>query len=109
MTSPLPRLPQPRDDDPPATAEARDFATFFALLCLRGGAVGLIFIVGMVLPQALYLLAVIGVFGVYFVLHYLVWGRLMSRMLQDEAEQAETSRRTGTAAGSDGSGPESPP
>lgn len=82
----FPRLPNADDDDPPPSPEARDLATFSALFVLAGLGVGLLFLIGMVLPQALYLALIVAAFGLYFCLHYLVWGRLMSSLTADESD-----------------------
>lgn len=83
----LPRLPTPDDDDPPPSPETRDLGTFLALFLLAGLGVGLLLLIGMVLPQALYLALIVVGFGLYFCLHYLVWGRLMSSLVSEESDQ----------------------
>lgn len=83
----LPRFPSSDEHDPPPSPEARDLATFSALFVLAGLGVGLLFLIGMVLPQALYLALIVVGFGLYFCLHYLVWGRLMSSLTSEESDQ----------------------
>jgi fatty acid desaturase len=84
---PLPRLPQPEDREPPPTEEARNFATFLAVIALAGAAGGLLFLVAMVIPGALFALVAVAVIPLYFLFHYVVWGRLM-RMTPDNDDSA---------------------
>lgn len=80
----LPRLPDADDREPPPTAQARDAATLLALMVMGGIAVALLFVMTMVLPGMIYLLGVVLVFGLYFVFHYVVWGRWLANRLRDE-------------------------
>lgn len=84
-----PRLPTPEqvEADHPPSAEARDSATFLAVFALGGLSLALLFMVAMVLPQALYLALVVAAFGLYFGLHYVVWGRLMTTLTAEPEDE----------------------
>lgn len=75
-----PRLPEPDERERPPTEEARNMATCLALVTLLGFGAGLIFLTAMIMPDAFLMLLFLGAFPLYFLLHYLVWGRLMSRL-----------------------------
>ncbi len=77
----LPRLPQRGSK----RSTERNSATFAALIGLCFLAFGFLGLVSMVLPQVrgLVLLLVGGV-G-FFALHYLVWGRLLTKLREEEA------------------------
>jgi hypothetical protein len=78
------------DDDPfdrPPDESQRNAATFFALLGLIGIGLGLVALTAMVLPQIRGLILVVGGFTVFFALHYLIWGRWLSRRREEEEEE----------------------
>lgn len=80
----LPRLPDPADREPPPTDEARNAATFLALLALLGVSGGLLFLLMLVLgPGALFVVGALACIPLYFVFHYVVWGRLMQNARQE--------------------------
>ena len=81
-----PRLPEDVERETPPTEGDRNAATYLALIVLLGIGGGLLFLVTMVLPNALFLLLALAVVPLYFVFHYLVWGRLMSRLQPPEDE-----------------------
>ena len=83
----LPRLPGDDDREPPPTEDARNQATFLALAALLGVTAGLLLLVAMILPGLLYVLLAVLAIPLYFVFHYVVWGRLMS--LRQEGEESE--------------------
>jgi hypothetical protein len=78
----MPRFPDPDAHEAPPSDEARDSATLLALAVLCGVGVALVLLVWMVLPDVFYIVLFVLTLPFYFVLHYLLWGRLMSR-LQD--------------------------
>lgn len=69
-------------------------ATALLLFALGLCAFGLVGIVALVLPQAAGLILVVAGFSLPIVLHYLIWGRMMSRF-RDEAlrQEREEERR----------------
>lgn len=68
-------------------------ATLLALVSLIGVGLGLLLLVAMVLPGALYVLLALGAIPLYFLFHYVVWGRLMSLQPREEPH-AENSPRS---------------
>ncbi|MBX3437871.1 MAG: hypothetical protein KF861_10305 [Planctomycetaceae bacterium] len=87
MAPDLPRLPTPRQRN---TAD-KDAATFAALIgiCLVGFA--FLGIASLVLPQVRGLVLVFGGGVMFFAIHYVVWGRLLTR-LRNEQREAEQGR-----------------
>lgn len=80
----VPRKPRrSRDHRPPPPSGA---GTALALIALLFIVAGLVVLVGVVLPQALWLVVV--VFGFVFIgiLHYLTWGRMMRNPYEDEED-----------------------
>lgn len=78
------------NDQPPSMPppRSRDAATIVALLGLLLAALALLGLIQMVLPQpiVLGLFAVIVVFAFYTSLHYLVWGRKLSRKFAEDEQ-----------------------
>lgn len=81
----LPRLPDADDREPPPTAQSRDAATLLALMAIGGIVLAILLVMTMVLPGMIYILGVVLVFGLYFVFHYVVWGRWLANRLRDES------------------------
>jgi hypothetical protein len=78
------------DDDPfdrPPDESQRNAATFFALLGLIGISLGLLALTAMVLPRIRGVILVVGALAGIFVLHYLTWGRWLSRRRDEEDEE----------------------
>ena len=73
--------------------DQRNSATFAALAMLLLISAGLLALVAVVLPQVLWLVAIVIGLGLSVVLHYLIWGRwLMSKLRdQEEAQRAKPS------------------
>ncbi len=80
----LPRLPQPDDQEQPPSEEARNFATYLALVALVGSGLGFVLLMALVIPRALFVLLALAVVPLYFVFHYLTWGRLMRERPDDD-------------------------
>lgn len=68
--------------------DQRNSATFAALAMLLLISAGLLALVAVVLPQVLWLVAIVIGLGLSVVLHYLIWGRwLMSKLRAEEEAQ----------------------
>lgn len=82
---------------PSRDPRSRDAATIVALLGLLLAAMALLALIQMVLPQpiVLGLFAVIVVFAFYTSLHYLLWGRQLSRKLAEDQEIDDTRSENG--------------
>jgi hypothetical protein len=63
--------------------------TFLALIALIGAAVGLIALTTLVLPQVAGFALVISGFVILGTLQYLIWGRWISRVPQEDDPDAE--------------------
>lgn len=85
MSPDLPRLPQQRRR---SSTEANS-ATFAALFGLAFLAIGLLAMVSLVLPQVRGLVVVLVVGVAFFSIHYVVWGRLLTRLREQQAEEEE--------------------
>ncbi len=81
---PLPRLP-PRGGRRP---QERNSATFAALIGLCFLAFGFLGLVSLVLPQVRGLVLLLVCCVGFFSLHYLVWGRLLTKLREEEAVAA---------------------
>ncbi len=81
-------LPEPDPDDPPPTLQARNAATCLAVIILAAMAVGFAFLMSAVFPTGFYMMLVVAAAGLFFGLHYLLWGRLLSN-LRDEDDDPE--------------------
>lgn len=66
--------------------DQRNSATFAALAMLLLISAGLLGLVAFVLPQVLWLIAIVIGLGLSVVLHYLIWGRWLTSMLRAEEE-----------------------
>lgn len=66
--------------------DQRNSATFAALVMLVLISAGLLALVAVVLPQVLWLVAIVIGLGLSVVLHYLVWGRWLTSKLRDEED-----------------------
>jgi hypothetical protein len=69
-------------------APNRNAATCLALTGLMACALGFVAFTAVVLPQIRGVILVIGGLSVFFLLHYLTWGRWMSHMREQEDDQA---------------------
>jgi hypothetical protein len=82
MPPDLPRLPSRRPRD---TSDA-NAATYAALIGLCFTALALLAMVSLVLPQVRGLIFVLfGAVG-FFAIHYVIWGRLLGRIREEELE-----------------------
>lgn len=68
-------------------------ATLLALVALVAVGLGMLFLVAMILPGALYVLLALIAIPLYFVFHYVVWGRLMSRATAHDGDDNDTTSR----------------
>ena len=77
--------------DPPKSNADRNAATLLALIALMGVAIGLLFLTGIILPQAFGVVAV--VCGLFFIgaFHYVVWGWWLPKMLPKDEDDADSS------------------
>ena len=75
----------PRNHDP-----SRNTATLLAVLALILAALGLMFLVAMVMPQVLGLVVVAGGFVFFCAFHYVVWGWWLGSVLQPEDDDEWT-------------------
>ena len=66
--------------------DQRNSATFAALGMLLLISAGLLALVAVVLPQVLWLVAIVIGLGLSVVLHYVIWGRWLMSKLRDEEE-----------------------
>ena len=66
--------------------DQRNSATFAALGMLLLISAGLLALVAVVLPQVLWLVAIVIGLGLSVVLHYVIWGRWLMSRLRDEEE-----------------------
>lgn len=92
--SQLPRLPQRgrgREREPAVTSEQRDAGTLIALVAVIAVSAGFLGLTAMVFPQLLVVVALMAGAGLFFVLHYVTWGRALSR-IRDEHGFDDTPR-----------------
>ncbi|MGD9856370.1 MAG: hypothetical protein AB7U20_15600 [Planctomycetaceae bacterium] len=87
MSPETPRLPQPRRR-PSSDANAATYAALMGLILLGFGFLGM---VSLVLPQVRGLVLVLFGGAAFFAIHYVLWGRLLNR-IRDEDREAEESR-----------------
>jgi hypothetical protein len=71
------------------TGAGRDSGTFLALGALVFAAVGLLFLVGLVMPQVLGIAAVLASLMLFGAFHYLVWGWWFTANPADQDEAAK--------------------
>lgn len=83
---PLPRLPKEAESELPPSDDQRNQATYLALAALLGVGVGLAFLIAMIFPGLLYFLAALLAIPLYFLFHYVVWGRLMATAQDDSGQ-----------------------
>ena len=71
----------------------KDRGTWFAMILLLTVAFALLFLIGMVFPNLLWVIAIVFGFGVLFALQYLVWGKWLMKYLKeripDDSEEEE--------------------
>ena len=85
--SQLPRLPQRgrnREPVPAVTSEQRDMGTLIALVAVIAVSAGFLGLTAMVFPQLLVVVGLMAGAGLFFVLHYVTWGRALTRIRQQE-------------------------
>lgn len=82
----LPRLPRKA---PPVTVQTRDSSTFLALILVLAIAGGLVGLTALVLPGMVSIVGLIAGAGLFFVLHYVTWGRALMRIRTNEGYQEE--------------------
>ncbi len=85
--SQLPRLPQrgrAREREPAVTSEQRDAGTLIALIAVIAVSAGFLGLTWMVFPQVIVVVALMAGAGLFFVLHYVTWGRALSRLRERE-------------------------
>lgn len=83
----LPRLPQrggARQREPVVTSEQRDTGTLIALVAVIAVSAGFLGLTAMVFPQLLIVVALMAGAGLFFVLHYVTWGRALSQLREAE-------------------------
>jgi hypothetical protein len=91
LTAEPPRLP-PRQSSPSSRAAERNAATYVALLAILLLGFGFLGLVALVLPQVRGILLVVFGGGAFFGMHYLLWGRWLSRLQQSATDGAVDSR-----------------
>ena len=85
MTPPLPALPSQDDEDALPSESRRDAATCLGVAALAFFGMGMCLLVGVVMAPAFrWLLITAAVLTALPILHYLTWGRLLSRMRERE-------------------------
>ena len=77
----LPRLPR---REPVVTPQQRDTGTMMALFAVLAVSAGFLGLTAMVFPQLVVVVALMAGAGLFFVLHYVTWGRLLNRMREEE-------------------------
>lgn len=85
--SQMPRLPQrgqARVREPAVTSEQRDTGTLIALVAVIAVSAGFLGLTAMVFPQLLVVVGLMAAAGLFFVLHYVIWGRALSRIREQE-------------------------
>ena len=78
----------------------KDRGTWLALILLLAVVVALLFLIGMVFPNLLWVIFIIFGFGMLFALQYLIWGKwlmkyLKERIPDDSEEEEEFLRKYG--------------
>lgn len=67
-----------------SAAPDRNAATCLALVALIACGLGFVAFTAVILPQIRGVILVIGGLSVFFLLHYLTWGRSMARMREED-------------------------
>jgi len=77
----LPRLPR---REPVVTEHQRDTGTMMALFAVLAISAGFLGLTAMVFPQLVVVVALMAGAGLFFVLHYVTWGRYLNRMREEQ-------------------------
>jgi threonine/homoserine/homoserine lactone efflux protein len=83
------RFPDPENASDSTAEQAQNSATCLAMAGVLAVCVGLGFLTYLIIPTALYLVAIVFVFGGLLGLHYLIWGRLLTRNDDSSENQVE--------------------
>ena len=68
----------------------RDSGTFLALAALLVAAIGLLFLVALVIPQVIGIAVVLACLVLFVTFHYVVWGWWLSGRIVDDTEKHAT-------------------